>query len=135
MPTTDEPPVEIHPPRRSAQKPLCVKFLNQFLFQDAFLEIYPRNNVARWDFNPEIGSGVHPDVHYGLVLRVPCANNLTRAEIEEFTGKVRPFVQRVVDGNSEEWDGLNWVGHLSTDGLAAFRSLIQVLRPYPDDEA
>lgn len=122
--------IEVPSPR--SKRPLFYQYPTEFFPQSAFLEI--RQESAAWDCNMVVGGGVPAEVWHGLIVRVPCDNELSHEELCDLSVRLAPLIEQVIAGMNEDWDGRNTVGTLSADGEVALHALAAALAPETEHE-
>jgi len=110
------------PPGRA---PLYVRFGGQGQPQGAYLEIDPQERRAHASHDGEVGGAVPFSVWHHRILRVSLSpyaerSSLDRALREETTVAL---LAAICDGHAVEWDGSNWIGHLTESAKTALSQL------------
>lgn len=113
----------------AGKAPIYVKYPSQSNAQNAFIQLDCRNEVLRAGYNPEIGSGVPFDVHYGHLRRYDVPADVNGESLKEFMNsvEVKELCERVIDGYSSEWNGNNHVAELDDDAQEAEAELEELV--------
>lgn len=103
----------------SAMAPLYLQYPGQHAPQRAYMEIDPEARRVSWDVTGEVGNAIPVRVYHRTVRRYAVTPYLLHEQIADLTERLRPQIERVIDGLTVDWDGNNYVGRLSQDAQDA----------------
>ena len=101
---------------------LALKYPSQNKPQDIYCEIHDSGDV--WiEANVEIGNAVPFNVWHGITRRVTLHNIETKADARRWYAQNKADIRAVVNGMSQEWNGSNYIGRLTSSAQAALDRL------------
>lgn len=112
--------------RTDRRAPLFAHYPVQCFPQPAYIEIDPSDGTVELDWKAELGDGMPAAEWHGLICRIPCANNLSRAQCRALLKRIEPLVDVVCDGFDTAWDGRNWVGRYTPQAERALEDIHEI---------
>lgn len=98
--------------------PVYCRYNGQYQPQPAYICLDIDGNITV-EYNGNIGSGTSSAHWHGLERHYTIPANCSGSQIDELIEKIKPFLEIVHSGHTEEWDGHNYVGKLTEEAVEA----------------